>query len=386
MKPWRKRLGRSLSPKPLLGGLFAKIEDSSRIGARLLRYHSRTRLLAEEDCFSTIHRPVRVLEDRYIRHYEIVRNLEPFSLASTSQADQVPIHSAILENMVIHGHIKVPIDAVTGEATSFYFPRNRLDWGDVYPLPVRRTDHIDGDVIFVPRLTNIFHLLVEHVVPAIAAAIRYQSQIQKKLTIVSQVDFPVLRLFTDFLTNLGYDAQLRLIGPLDQIAVDRLLMSRATAQDADFNYAYAEEMKIMGAFLDQKIKDVSVPDFVYIERSQTPRRKILNQGELIAQLKSNRIQNIRFSFDNFLTQIAVFRKSKLIISAHGAALTNLAFAKPEQALIEIFSEDLRPKCYINMASQHDVNYYALIGSKQSGNENFSIPIERVLSLVQSLTD
>jgi hypothetical protein len=383
MKPWRKRLGRSLSPKPLLGGLFAKIEASSPSAAGILRYHSDTRVLDERDCLSTIYRPIRVFDDRYIRHYETVRNLEPFSLASTSNTDQVPIHTAFLENMVIHGHIKAPIDAVTGKATSFYFPHARLDWGDVYPLPVRRREIIKGDVIFIPRLTNLFHLLVEHVIPTFAAAIRSRPDLQKKITIISQVNFPLLSIFVEYLNYIGIDAELRFISHFDELYVERLLTSRAKAQDADFNYAYAEEMALMSEFLDKKIKNIDVPERVYIERSHTPRRQILNQAELIKSLSENDIQSIKFSFENYLTQIAVFRKSHMIISAHGAALTNIAFAKPSQNIIEVFPEDLRPKCYINMASQHDLNYLPIIGSKQSGNEHFSIPIGAVLHAVQS---
>ena len=382
MKSWRKRIGRSLSPKPLLGGLLAKVEDSSRRAAVFLRYHSRTHVIDPEECFSTIRRPIHVFSDRYVRQYERVRNLPPFELDSCAPPELIPIHSAFLENIVLHGHIKAPIDAVTGEAKSFYFPHSRLVWGDVFPLPVRRREIIKGDAIFIPRLTNLFHLLVEHVIPAFAAAIRSRPDLQKKLTIISQVNFPLLDIFVEFLNYIGFDADLRLMSHFDEIHVERLLTSRAKAKDADFNYAYAEEMALMSEFFDKKIKNIDVPERVYIERSHTPRRQILNQAELIKSLSENDIQSIKFSFENYLTQIAVFRKSRMIISAHGAALTNIAFAKPSQSIIEVFPEDLRPKCYINMASQHELNYLPIIGSKQSGNEHFSIPIGEVLHAVQ----
>jgi hypothetical protein len=385
MKPLHKRLGRSLSPKPLLGQLFSGLEDASPAISRFLRYHSRIHLISPEESYSTINRPVRVTGEGYREAYATVLNGASSAPLPNIINDTIPIHTALIENLVIHGHIKAPIDPITGAAVAYYFPHSRVAWGDVFPLPFAKQNRIEGDVIFIPRLTNIFHLLVEHIIPAVAAVIRYRSEIRKKITIVSQVNFPLLAIFTEFLNEMGFDAHLRIIGILDEIKIERLVTSRAKANDADFNYAYSEEMSTMGEFLDEKTKKISVPDFCYIERSQTPRRNILNQQELIQKLSEKNIKNITFTFQNFLTQIAVFRKSKIILSAHGAALTNIAFSTPRQIVVEIFSQNLRPKCYINMASQHRIKYHAIIGSTETGNENFSIPTELIESTLQKIS-
>jgi Glycosyltransferase 61 len=374
MKPWRKRLGRSLSPKPLLGTLFSAIEDRSPVMSRILRYHSRTHELRPDQCFETIYRPIRVFEDRYVRQYEIVRNVPEGTFLSQSPDEQIPIHTAFVKDVMIHGHIKAPIDAKTGDAVAFYFPHSRIAWGDVYPLPWSRETAIEGDVIFIPHLTNIFHLLVEHVVPAITAVIRNRAAVNRRITIVSQIDFPILNFFTDYLNHAGFDAELKLISSFDKIHVERLVTSRAKAIDADFNYAYREELDHMAAFIDAAVEKIEVPEICYIERSHTPRRNILNQAELKDSLAQQGVTSLRFNFQNFLLQVAVFRKSRVIISAHGAALTNMIFSTPKQTIVEIFPENLRPKCYINMASQHGVDYHPLIGSPEVGNGHFSAPI------------
>jgi len=286
MKPWNKRLGKSLSPKPLLGAMFGALEDASPGAANLLRFHSRTHLIQPSENFDTIYRPVRVLEDRYIRQYEIIRNAPEGSSFPDIEKAYVPIHTAFVENVVIHGHIKAPITRSGGDAIGYYFPFKRLDWGDVYPLPFFKNDYIAGDVIFIPRLTNIFHLLVEHVIPAVTAVIRYRSDIKKKLTIVSQIDFPILNFFVTFLRQLGIDADLRIVSPVEKISVERLIVSRGVPDKSGFSYAYAEELAVMSDFIDQAISKINVPEVCYIERSQTPRRNILNQDRLIEALSS----------------------------------------------------------------------------------------------------
>ena len=74
---------------------------------------------------------------------------------------------------------------------------------------------------------------------------------------------------------------------------------------------------------------------IYISRSDSTKRKILNEIELIALLKKLNFQIIILSEMNIFDQINLFKKAKVIIGYHGAGFTNLVFSSPKTKVIEI---------------------------------------------------
>jgi capsular polysaccharide biosynthesis protein len=120
---------------------------------------------------------------------------------------------------------------------------------------------------------------------------------------------------------------------------------------------------------------------VYVARTQTPRRNVLNQVELIKRLSQIGVPTYEFKFENFLEQIAVFRKAKLIITPHGAALSNIIWSPAGQNILELFSLNRRHKLFLQMAAQHELNYNLLFGSETSGNDNFQAPIEEIIGFI-----
>jgi len=380
-KPWHKRLGRVLSPKPLLTKTFNFIEGSSPALTNFLRYHGHAHEYEEQDFRYTISRPLKVTDDLYFDEYCKVEKLEPIKAARELRDVDIPIHTVLWNDAVIHGNIKAPIDRQSGLAIGFEFHNGLLAWGDVYPYPFRRTNCVQGDVIFIPKIKNIFHLLVEHILPILAAIIRRPNDFDRKITFISQINYPLIDCLSEFLNSRGFVSKVFYISPGDEIQIDRLISSRAKARDSSFNYAYYEELKELFPYFDELTRHIDVPEFVYVTRSRTPRRNIYNQNDLIDALAKQNVSSVNFHFGNILEQIAIFRRSRLIISAHGAALANLAFSGSRQALLEIFASNWRQACYVNMASQHGVRYHAMFGSRESGNGHFTIPIEEAVAFI-----
>lgn len=383
MKPWHKRLGKSLSPKPLLSKAFGAIEVASPKVSSALRYHSQANELEDKDFVETIYRPIRVINEKYRQSYCGLVGRTPDDPLDHLKNEKIPIHTALIEECVIHGHIKAPIDLKRGVAVGFEFPHGKLPWGDVYPQPLKWSRRLKGDAIFVPNFTNIFHLLVEYILPAFCAIIRDPQSFQKDIYFVSQAKYPIIEYFAQFLDQKGFRSHVIYTTPFDQIFVDRLILSRARAKDSAFNYAYYEEMLETFDFLYELTRDIRVSERTFITRSKTPRRNILNQNQAISIFTNMNIHCVDFHFENCLQQIAIFQRSKLIIAPHGAALTNLAFANKNLSLLELFSVDCRPTCFINMASQHGVNYDYSLGSKERGNGHFEINTENILNSINN---
>lgn len=387
LKGLNSRIGRKISPKLLLESGFEYIEDNFPNAASFFNYFSRGKLLDDKDFCEIIERDHRLLEPAYRSQFTKLTEIIPhFDIDRHSQI-RVPIKSGFIENAIIHGHIKAPIRSSDQLAFGFAFPKlQRLPWGDVYPLPLKRTFRVRGDVIFVPHLINIFHLLIEHVLPPFSFVIRnrHSNSCSRKITFVSQVNFPLLKLLTDFLRFSGFDASVIYIKPYDKVLADRIIVSRAVSDDGDLNYAFAEEMEELESFISNITADINVPDVCYIKRTNTPRRNILNQKQFISELSKIGIKSYDFNFENVLIQMAVFSKAKIIISGNGAALTNMIWANRPIDIIELFSKERRPKAMLNIAAHHGLGYHPLIGSSESGNGHYSFDIDETIDYVKKI--
>jgi hypothetical protein len=105
----------------------------------------------------------------------------------------------------------------------------------------------------------------------------------------------------------------------------------------------------------------SPKNLVYFSRRNANERYILNEDEVIKLLVARGFKIYEMSEYTLAEQIKISQNAKMIVSAHGAALTNLIFASNCQVL-EIFSPDyIRPDCYFTLANQLKLDYWYLIG-------------------------
>ncbi len=77
---------------------------------------------------------------------------------------------------------------------------------------------------------------------------------------------------------------------------------------------------------------------IYISRNDSKNRIIKNEKEVVNYLKKYDFEVYELSKFSFLEQIKIFSEAKIIVSMHGAALTNLMFCKPGTTIIEIAAD------------------------------------------------
>ena len=77
---------------------------------------------------------------------------------------------------------------------------------------------------------------------------------------------------------------------------------------------------------------------LFIDRESSRSKRIVNQEELMEILAKYDFEIFKPEDHSVLEQIAIFRNSNFIIGAHGAALANLMFCKPQTNVIEIRSK------------------------------------------------
>jgi len=303
-------------------------------------------------------------------------------LASPGEADGLdltrPEHVQIsvlhTDDFTIFGHIKAPIRLSNGHALS-YSPLQRFTLTDAYPFPFSRTIRVSGGVIFIPNLENYFHLMMDHLLPAFSAVVRDPGR-YKSITFVLQRDFPLIEFFAGLLNEFGISTDTVRVGKFDRICGGTLIIGSAEPRDTASVFMYREEIDKIAAVIDKRLPKFDTPKRFYVKRTGTPRRLLKNEAALIARLSERGIVPFEIGFDKPLEQIALFRNAELIVSVHGAALTNLIWCKNAR-VIEIFPGNSRPKHYIHISAQMGLDYEPIIGSIGDKRDSFEINLEDI---------
>ena len=121
-------------------------------------------------------------------------------------------------------------------------------------------------------------------------------------------------------------------------------------------------LKQFSEFVVNKVCTKQYPnDFIYISRKNADRRKVVNEDNLITLLKMQSFKIVSLEETQFSEQVKLFNNTKIAISIHGAALSNLLFMQPGTAVIEILKSETESiqmiMEYHKLASVCNVKYY-----------------------------
>ena len=99
---------------------------------------------------------------------------------------------------------------------------------------------------------------------------------------------------------------------------------------------------------------------IYVTRKNAARRRILNEKVVIEKLLRLGFEIFDFDEISFEQQVEILVNSSIIVSLHGAALTNMIFMKPGSVVFELLpNEVLGDKCYFVLAGTMKHAYYYL---------------------------
>jgi len=136
-------------------------------------------------------------------------------------------------------------------------------------------------------------------------------------------------------------------------------------------------------------KKSDLPERIYISRTRTNNRKIINEAELVKFLIPYEFKTIFLESMSVAEQALLFSRAKFIISPHGAGLTNLVFCDSGTKVIEIFSPSYVNVCYYSLSNQVNVDYYYLLGEGKKppdyvdpglGRANILVSLDSLLNL------
>ncbi|MCM3558005.1 glycosyltransferase family 61 protein [Brevibacillus sp. FSL L8-0520] len=132
---------------------------------------------------------------------------------------------------------------------------------------------------------------------------------------------------------------------------------------------------------------------IYVSRADAFHRRVSNEQQIVSLLGSHGFVTITPSEYSVSEQIRLFASADVIISPHGANLTNIVFCKPGTLVIELFSPGYVNPIYWALSNHAQLRYAYLIGSGRRspesvhelrGKEDLTIPpdsLQKLLSLL-----
>jgi len=121
---------------------------------------------------------------------------------------------------------------------------------------------------------------------------------------------------------------------------------------------------------------------IYLSRRTAPRRRVLNEEAVCEYLATLGVEAIELSERPLAEQVEIVAQADLIIAPHGAALSNLVFAKSNARVLEIFSDAGTLKCFWILSHQLGITYHYFVAEKvpradDSDTFDMMIPIEKL---------
>ncbi|HEY4651747.1 MAG TPA: glycosyltransferase family 61 protein [Pontibacter sp.] len=179
------------------------------------------------------------------------------------------------------------------------------------------------------------------------------------------------------------------------IAADRIIASTAPRGNHTLvpnwlcNYIQASFLP----YADEE-EDLLTPDSpaLYISRSDSKLRVVLNEAELQEALKPYNFQTVVSSKLSIREKIKLFSKAKIVVGATGAGLISMLFCKPGTKVIEIFNEGFVVEPFYDIAAKIGLDYEYIIcpndrrihSSSQGQRANTMVDVSKVVGILQRM--
>jgi hypothetical protein len=148
------------------------------------------------------------------------------------------------------------------------------------------------------------------------------------------------------------------IDPAEVLSCRKLVVPMQTAPSGHYNEELIREVRNLLVEFYATGPRETPGDRVYISRSLAPKRRILNEEEVIEVLRQFDFRVVRTEDHSFAEQVRIASGARYLISNHGAGLTNVLFMNPGANVLELrHATDRINNCYFTLASALNLNYF-----------------------------
>lgn len=238
---------------------------------------------------------------------------------------------------------------------------------------------IKDKVIYFVGDSGIYHLIMEA-----APGLLLVKDKNYKLNIAKNIkhNMGLIKALGNYKTVLAKPYTHKKIKEL--IIPSPLLENNAHFPNIELTNSLIEKLKTS---LSESTKVKPLGKKIYISRSDARRRRVLNEEELIKQLRKRGFNIVIPGKYNLADQAKLFEKAEVIVGPHGMGLTNMLFSNNLKIVIELFSDTWCPNCYLRTAQVRGAkSYYALFHdaeNKDTKYSDFQVNIPGILRILDS---
>lgn len=235
---------------------------------------------------------------------------------------------------------------------------------------------------------HYYHFLIDSFLPLCVYLLDYHPSgepltilIRQELAAFQRNAFALLRQRYPFIVY-------REIGSSEKIAVENLMTIRYMATNRyrtfsnDAAIALMRDLFFAGYDIDPQA--CRPTELLYIGRREVKRRNIVNEDEIMAALGPLGFRKIEPGGMPHAEQVKLFANARLIVAAHGTALTNVLFCVPGAAVIEISPANYVQSVFFWMVKKMRLGYDYLIGGHGDLQQNFRVDVPTLKRKVEAL--
>ena len=161
------------------------------------------------------------------------------------------------------------------------------------------------------------------------------------------------------------------IKPTEFVLAENLLIPYYMAGSGHIHPPIVFEIK---NYLLKKINLISSKKLVYVSRSRQKARLVINETDVIACVLGFGFEVIYFEDYSFEEQISIGKYADVMVTSHGANLTNCLFMKEGTKVLELIRSDKPNFCYWALCNAANVNYYYQL-CKVVGNDHLLVDVD-----------
>ena len=305
---------------------------------------------------------------------------------STYPSGRSPLRSLLLRihHCTVLGHTLSLVDKTGAMRLGLYAgPSN---WNASKPRLLKQREAPAGSLFVLTCNGHFYHLFTNDIIPLLTF-LRRRGADMGPVHIVTRPDFPPF--VRDTLNALCAAYKNLHILQLDKteriVDASALWLSRyaETREWLPVTRAEADELsEILSAHHQLKAPGPS-DRRLFVSRGGARLRSLKNEGELKPALTKRDFEWFTPRADDHRSQIDAFRSARIVVTVHGAALTNLLFCRPGTLVVELFPSNHIKSTYCWLAMRLGLRYRPVIGSVGDYLQGFTVDVNDVLAQVES---
>ena len=262
----------------------------------------------------------------------------------------------------------------------------RSTWNSAKPGLLKRRAAPEGSFFTLTCNGHFFHFFANDVIPLLYFLRRYGPQIGL-LHIVMRPDYPpFVHQTLQAICAAHENVRVFVLDKTERLVdAPAIWLSRYpdTREWTPVTRAEADDLRAILAAHHQLPASGEADRLLFASRGSARLRRLINEAELVAELKEFDFEFFVPRADDHRSQIEAFRSARIVVAVHGAALTNLLFCRPGTLVIELFASNHVKSTYCWLAMRLGLRYRPVIGFSGDYLQAFAVKPQEVVALVEA---